>query len=169
MENFPRQSWTYMKLIKRRAAEFGDRVFCSFADGDELTFAEFETATNALASGLADLSVKKADRVLGMMYNSKAFLLTMIAVQKLGATFVPVNTVIKGVFLEHQSRIELYSGALPPATIQAFTSSSPPAPSSLTPITQLSATSGCPLMTCSTSKAEMFSPRRRIESFIRSM
>ena len=83
MENFPRQCWTYMELIKRRAAEFGDRVFCSFADGDELTFAEFETATNALASGLADLGVKKADRVLGMMYNSKAFLLTMIAAQKL--------------------------------------------------------------------------------------
>ena len=58
-----------MELIKRRAAEFGDRVFYSFADGDELTFAEFETATNALASGLADLGVKKADRVLGMMYN----------------------------------------------------------------------------------------------------
>ena len=104
MENFPRQSWTYMELIKRRAAEFGDRVFCSFADGDELTFAEFETATNALASGLADLGVKKADRVLGMMYNSKAFLLTMIAVQKLGAIFVPVNTELKGVFLEHQVR-----------------------------------------------------------------
>ena len=104
MENFPRQSWTYMKLIKRRAAEFGDRVFCSFADGDELTFAEFETATNALASGLADLGVKKADRVLGMMYNSKAFLLTMIAVQKLGAIFVPVNTELKGAFLEHQVR-----------------------------------------------------------------
>ena len=31
MENFPRQSWTYMELIKRRAAEFGDRVqFCGW-------------------------------------------------------------------------------------------------------------------------------------------
>jgi crotonobetaine/carnitine-CoA ligase len=102
MIDIPRKSWTYLEFVRRRAEQYGDRIFCTFADGDTLTFTEFETATNALASALADLDINRGDRVVGMMYNSKAFLLTMVAVHKRGAIFVPINTELKGAFLEHQ-------------------------------------------------------------------
>ena len=104
MIDIPRQSWTYLEFVRRRADQYGDRIFCTFSDGDILTFAEFETATNALASGLAGLGIDRGDRVVGMMYNSKAFLLAMVAVHKRGAIFVPINTELKGAFLEHQIR-----------------------------------------------------------------
>lgn len=102
MMDIPRNSWTYLEFVRRRAEDFGERVFCTFADGDTLTFQEFETATNKLASSLADLGIGRGDRVVGMMYNSKAFLLAMLAVHKRGAIFVPINTELKGAFLEHQ-------------------------------------------------------------------
>ena len=104
MIDIPRQSWTYLEFVRRRAEQYGDRIFCTFSDGDILTFAEFETATNALASALAGLGIDRGDRVVGMMYNSKAFLLAMVAVHKRGAIFVPINTELKGAFLEHQIR-----------------------------------------------------------------
>jgi len=102
MIDIPRQSWTYLEFVRRRAEQYGDRIFCTFSDGDTLTFDEFEIATNALASALADLGIERGDRVVGMMYNSKAFLLSMVAVHKRGAIFVPINTELKGAFLEHQ-------------------------------------------------------------------
>lgn len=104
MTDIPRDSWTYLELLRRRAEQYGDRIFCKFGDGDTLTFAEYESATNQLASALADLNIGPSDRVVGMMYNSKAFLLAMSAVHKRGAIFVPINTELKGAFLEHQIR-----------------------------------------------------------------
>ena len=101
----PRESWTYHELVKRRAEQYGDRTFCTFGDGDTLTFAELDSATDRLASAFAGLGVGEGDRVICLMYNSKAFLLTMIAVQKRGAIFVPINTELKGAFLEHQVRL----------------------------------------------------------------
>ena len=78
---------------------------CSFADGDKLHSPSLRPQrTPRLRS--ADLGVKRS---IAYWYDvhSKAFLLTMIAVQKLGAIFVPEHRA-KGVFLEHQVRnIEL--------------------------------------------------------------
>lgn len=97
--------WTSLDLVKRQAERYGDRVFCTFEDDPPLTFAQFEAESSALASALADLGVGSGDRVLIFAYNSRAFLLTMIAVHKRGAIFVPVNTELKGDFLTHQMRV----------------------------------------------------------------
>ena len=51
---------------------------------------------------LRELGLQPGDRVMGMLTNSKAFLLAMIASHKRGAIFVPVNTELKGAFLRHQ-------------------------------------------------------------------
>ncbi|MBJ38540.1 MAG: hypothetical protein CMD83_08780 [Gammaproteobacteria bacterium] len=97
--------WTSLDLVKRQADRYGDRVFCTFEEGPHLTFAEFEHETDALASGLADLGVGEGDRVLMFAFNSRSFLLTMIAVHKRGAIFVPINTELKGDFLRHQMNV----------------------------------------------------------------
>lgn len=96
------EGWTSLDLVKAQAERYGDRVFCTFEDGPALTFGEFESESDALASGFADLGIGPGDRVLTFAYNSRSFLLTMIAVHKRGAVFVPVNTELKGDFLSHQ-------------------------------------------------------------------
>jgi crotonobetaine/carnitine-CoA ligase len=98
-------NWTSLDLVKRQAERYGDRVFCTFEHDAPLTFAQFESESNALASAFAGLGIGPGDRVLTFAYNSRAFLLTMIAVQKRGATFAPINTELKGDFLDHQVRI----------------------------------------------------------------
>lgn len=97
--------WTLPELVKQQAAKYGDRVFCTFADDPPLTFAQFDTESDSLASAFAGLGVGPGDRVMVFAYNSRAFLLTMLAVQKRGAIFVPINTELKGDFLAHQIRV----------------------------------------------------------------
>jgi len=46
--------------------------------------------------------VQAGDRILGLLTNSREFMLTMIATHKLRAIFVPINTELRGNFLEHQ-------------------------------------------------------------------
>jgi crotonobetaine/carnitine-CoA ligase len=105
MSKITLENWTSLDLVKRQAARYGDRVFCTFDDGRALTFEEFELETNVLASAFAELGVEPGDRVLALAYNSRDFLLAMIAVQKRGAIFVPINTELRGDFLDHQIRI----------------------------------------------------------------
>ena len=104
MTELAREHWTYLKLVQLRAQEYGDRIFCTFNNGETLTFAEFDETTNKLASAFANLGIKTGDRIAGMMFNCKSFLLTMLATHKRGAIFVPINTELKGAFLEHQIR-----------------------------------------------------------------
>ncbi|NKC13736.1 MAG: AMP-binding protein [Gammaproteobacteria bacterium] len=98
----PKNQWTIVNAVKAQAQQYGERVFCTFADGSELTFAGFDRESDALASGLANLGVESQDRVMMLGYNSKAFLITWLAVMKRGAIFVPINTELKGAFLQHQ-------------------------------------------------------------------
>ena len=58
-----------------------------------------------MASALANLGVEPGDRVAAMIFNCKEFLLAMLATHKRGAIFVPINTELKGAFLEHRFRI----------------------------------------------------------------
>ena len=104
MLDLPKSSWTLLEAIRAQAERYGDRVFTTFYDGAELTFAGFESETDALASALADLGIGPGDRIMALMHNSKAFVLTWIATHKRGAIFVPINTELKGAFLEHQVR-----------------------------------------------------------------
>lgn len=105
MTRLAMDDWTLPQLAKRQAEKYGDRVFCTFADDRPLTFAQFDTESDSLASAFAGLGVGPGDRVMVFAYNSRAFLLTMLAVQKRGAVFVPINTELKGDFLAHQLRI----------------------------------------------------------------
>jgi crotonobetaine/carnitine-CoA ligase len=98
----PKPLWTVPAIVRMQAEKYGARCFCTFQDGASLTFEGVETESNALASALADLGVQAGDRVLALLHNSKEFVLTMIATHKRGAIFVPINTELKGAFLQHQ-------------------------------------------------------------------
>ena len=99
-----KSSWTLVDLVRRQARAYGDREFMSFEDGARLTFASFDADSDNLGRALAGLGVDKGDRVLALVRNRVEFMLAMLATQKIGAIFVPINTELKGAFLEHQLR-----------------------------------------------------------------
>lgn len=100
--DLPRQRWTLVEAVREQALRRPDDPYLSFDSGGDLTFGEFDRATDRMATALADLGVDQGDRVLGLVANSRAFLVLMIATHKRRAIFVPVNTELKGAFLQHQ-------------------------------------------------------------------
>ncbi len=98
----PWREWTLIHLLRRQAAEQGDRPFVRFEDGQAFTFRQLDAWTDALAGSLAALGVWAGDRVLGLVGNRAESIGMLFATVKLGAVWVPVNTGLRGAFLEHQ-------------------------------------------------------------------
>ena len=98
----PRERWTLVEAVRHQARAQGEREFLSFENRERFSFAEFDHFTDCLATALANLGLTAGDRILGLLTNSKEFMITMIATHKLRAVFVPVNTELRGGFLEHQ-------------------------------------------------------------------
>jgi crotonobetaine/carnitine-CoA ligase len=102
--DLPKSMWTLPAIVRMQAEKYGARDFCAFHDGARLTFLDLETQSNALASAFARLGVQPGDRVMALLHNSKEFILSMVAAHKRKAIFVPINTELKGAFLQHQIR-----------------------------------------------------------------
>ena len=100
----PKSMWTFPAIVRMQAEKHGQKSLCSFDDGQELTFAGLDSQTDSLCSAFAALGIGPGDRVMALLRNSREFLLTMLATHKRGAIFVPINTELKGSFLEHQLR-----------------------------------------------------------------
>ena len=99
-----RDNWTLPGLVREAAGSHGAREFLAFEDGRTVSFAELDELTDRLATALADLGLEPGDRLLALLTNSAEFMLLMIATHKRRAIFVPVNTDLRGAFLEHQVR-----------------------------------------------------------------
>ena len=100
----PKSQWTFPAIVRMQAERHDQALLCSFNDGQSLTFRGFDEQTDRLASAFADLGVGPGDRVMAMLRNGREFLVAMVATHKRGAIFVPVNTELRGAFLEHQVR-----------------------------------------------------------------
>lgn len=87
--------------LARAVAAHGDSVFLDFS-GELHSYAEVDQAANRLARGLATLGVAKGDTVASILDNNIDAVLVWLAINKLGAVSVPVNTAFKGEFLRHQ-------------------------------------------------------------------
>ncbi|MBL6954867.1 MAG: AMP-binding protein [Alphaproteobacteria bacterium] len=97
-------NWTLTGLVQRQAEAHGEREFMSFEHGTTLTFASLHRDSDHMACKLASLGVGPGDRVMVMLKNRIEFMQVMLAIMKLGAIFVPINTELKGAFLQHQMR-----------------------------------------------------------------
>lgn len=102
MTRAPWRDWTLVHLVRRQAAEQGDRPFVRFEDGQAFTFRSLDAWTDELAGSLAALGVRAGDRVLGLVGNRAESIGMLFAAAKLGAVWVPVNTGLRGAFLQHQ-------------------------------------------------------------------
>jgi crotonobetaine/carnitine-CoA ligase len=98
----PWREWTLVHLLRRQAAAQRDRPFVRFEDDQAFTFRGLDAWTDELAGSLAALGVRAGDRVLGLVGNRAEAIGTLFATAKLGAVWVPVNTGLRGAFLQHQ-------------------------------------------------------------------
>lgn len=95
------QQDTINAVLRRAVENFPERTFIEFL-GDKYTYAEVSERACRLANGLAELGVKHGDTVVTLLDNSADAVFIWLAIDKLGAISVPVNTALKGEFLRHQ-------------------------------------------------------------------
>jgi len=102
MARAPWREWTLVHLLRRQAADHGSRPFLRFEDGQSFTFGALDAWTDGLAGSLAALGIRAGNRVLGLIGNRAEAIGLLFAAVKLGAVWVPLNTGLRGAFLQHQ-------------------------------------------------------------------
>jgi crotonobetaine/carnitine-CoA ligase len=83
---------TLVELIDEAARKWPGRVAWRFDPGLTLTFLQIQEQTSAYAQALRARGVKSGDRVAVMLPNRAEFPLLWLALARLGAALVPVNT-----------------------------------------------------------------------------
>jgi crotonobetaine/carnitine-CoA ligase len=78
-----------------------DGTFLRWAEGS-MSYGAFEELANAAARGLVSLGVEPGHKVAIMLGNGVEFVAAMVALARLGAVYVPINTDYIGAILEHQ-------------------------------------------------------------------
>jgi crotonobetaine/carnitine-CoA ligase len=103
----PRPGWgqgeqdTVIAALSRAVATGPERVLLDF-QGDTYTYREVDALTNRLAHSLARLGVTAGDTVVTMLDNNVDAVVAWLAINKLRAVSVPLNTALRGEFLRHQ-------------------------------------------------------------------
>ena len=75
---------------------------CTIFKGAKISYREMDEITDRLAAGLAELGVKKGDRVGLFMPNTPQFVEAYFAILKLGAVVVATNPLYSPREIEHQ-------------------------------------------------------------------
>ncbi|MBV9793410.1 MAG: AMP-binding protein [Actinobacteria bacterium] len=88
----PALAATLAAAVHAAGQRWPDRIAWRFDPGDQLTFADVSRLTAGYAQELSDRGVRAGDRVAVLLANEAAFPLTWIALSRLGAAAVPVNT-----------------------------------------------------------------------------
>jgi crotonobetaine/carnitine-CoA ligase len=110
---------TLAQLVTRAAALWPGRTAWIFDEGDQrFTFAEVDRLSTEFAAALTERGVGPGDRVAVMLRNVPAFPLTWLALAKIGALLVPVNTSYREFDGAHVLR---HSGAKLVVAAQEFT------------------------------------------------
>jgi crotonobetaine/carnitine-CoA ligase len=91
---------TAVAAFARAVAKWPDKAFLRF-DRD-FTYSEVDKASTRLANSLTSLGVGVGQTVVTMFDNNADAVMTWLAINKIGAVSVPVNTALRGEFLRHQ-------------------------------------------------------------------
>ncbi len=95
------QQDTVIAALERAVAAHPDRVLLDFS-GELSTYGEIDQLSTRLAHGLAALGIQAGQTVVTMLDNNIDAVLCWLAINKLCAVSVPINTALKGEFLRHQ-------------------------------------------------------------------
>jgi crotonobetaine/carnitine-CoA ligase len=85
-------------LLRLHAARHPDRPFL-LTEKDTLRYAEANARCNGLAAGLAAIGIRRGDRVAILMDSAIDYVLLALALNKIGALWVPLNTDYRGEWL----------------------------------------------------------------------
>ncbi len=86
------RNFTYLAGVERNSRRYAGRLALDdVGSGRSWTYAELWEATGRLAGGLAAAGVREGDVVVLVLLNGPEFVLSWIAVQRLGAIAAPVN------------------------------------------------------------------------------
>lgn len=103
----PYTSWsgteqdTINDLLRRAVNDNPERPFLDFL-GDIHTVGDIDRNACQLANGLKALGISKGSTVATLLDNSAEAVFIWLAINKLGAVSVPINTAYKGEYLRHQ-------------------------------------------------------------------
>lgn len=92
---------TVICALERAVARAPEKVLLDFT-GTLYTYREVDQLSNRMAHALAELGVVAGATVLTMLDNNIDAVVTWLAINKLCAVSVPINTALKGEFLRHQ-------------------------------------------------------------------
>jgi crotonobetaine/carnitine-CoA ligase len=86
------------RILQLQAQQNGDTEFL-IADSGRITYREADDMTGRLASGFEAMGIARGDRVCLLMANVPELVLACLALNKLGAVWVPICTDYKGEWL----------------------------------------------------------------------
>lgn len=92
---------TVIAALDRAVAAHPDRVLLDFS-GELTTYGEVDRLSTRMANALTTLGVTSGQTVVTMLDNNIDAVITWLAINKLCAVSVPINTALRGEFLRHQ-------------------------------------------------------------------
>jgi carnitine-CoA ligase len=95
---------TLSGAVRRAARLWPERIAWTFDPGERLTFADVDRLVDGYGLALRDRGVSTGDRVAVLLDNEPGFPLTWLALSRIGATLVPVNTKYQTADAEHVLR-----------------------------------------------------------------
>lgn len=92
---------TVITALDRAVAAHPDRILLDFS-GDTLSYGDVDRSSTRLAHAFAAIGVAPGDTVVTMLDNNADAVIAWLAINKLCAISVPLNTALRGAFLRHQ-------------------------------------------------------------------
>lgn len=92
---------TVIAALERAAAAHPERILLDFS-GELYTYKQVDQLSTRLANSLSALGVLAGQTVVTMLDNNIDAVITWLAISKLCAVHVPINTALRGDFLRHQ-------------------------------------------------------------------
>jgi carnitine-CoA ligase len=103
----PPETWsegqrdTVIDALDRAVTQHPERILLDVG-GELFSYADVERLSTRLANALAALGVRRAETVVTMLDNNADAIICWLAINKLRAVSVPINTALRGEFLRHQ-------------------------------------------------------------------
>lgn len=92
---------TIIDALARMVARAPDRPYLDFG-GEMYTYRDIDRRTTRMAHAFKDLGINAGQTMVTMLDNNVDAVTTWLALNKIGAVSVPVNTALRGEFLRHQ-------------------------------------------------------------------
>jgi long-chain acyl-CoA synthetase len=97
----PYPETTVHSLLDATAAEFPDKPACHYL-GREISYSDMKRLSDSLAAGLAELGVRKGDKVATILPNCPQFMISDFGIMKAGAAHVPCSVMHKAADLVYE-------------------------------------------------------------------